>query len=1356
MRQKIFTLAISLLFVLALNAQNRGINHNATKANAYSFGIDQLVQKNKPVKNYVYTGGNTHQSKYAGKADLFVDDFEGGSLDNFTVINGGDANGFVWNAEGGNFGPACVSISYDSSVEHDDWLITPQIAPANGTKLTFYARNQSASTFAEDFDIMVSTTGNAAADFTDMIEADVFPGIEWTYYEYDLTAYAGQDIYIGFHSTTLNMWRLFFDDFKIFTPEPNDLKVEAIPIPYTVNSAEQFTPKVIVKNAGTAQQSAYDVYYSVTDTATNMVVLEETVNITDPIAVNATAEVSFTPTTFAPGAYSITAAVVLTGDQNSANDTLVNEYIVNAADLTGMAYAYLLYGGTNGEAKGVFVFNPEVPAEAYRISKSDKDIFAGDAVNGEWYAVDNAPDKKLVKIDFVTGAMTEVADIADTITTISMTYDYNSDKMFICYIVPSGTDANTKLGTLDLTNGETTEIKDLGVGNDLLAYYGLACNSEGVLYGIGSDQNIYTIDNTSGDNTLLAAAGINIQYIQTAAFSHEAQKLYWLSLNADTHDNYEINTTDGSLTNLGARSLNEFSSMVYNFIPVKYNVTFNVTDGTNPIDGAEITIGNNIYTTDAAGSVVVEMLNNTYEYTVRKPGFENASGNFTVADADLTVDVSMNAGNAMWPVNFMVTNDLGAVEGATITIDGATLTTDANGMASTEHVNATDLAYTVEAALHNTYNGTVTIADAAVDVAVMLERSNHTLSFTVKKNWGSNDAIENASITITSGDSTYTAATDASGMASFANILEGEYTYNVSAEACVPAEGTVNLTADEALEIMLDEAITAPAAVTANVNGLQATITWDMGQAGFSDSFEDDTFNAWSEVIQGAGTPGEGGNAYWHIAEPDGGAAAPDGSKCAKVSWGYNIDTWLITPNISITNGMSLKFNWNKSYYWSVDPNNNDDLMVKISTDNGATWTQLWSEQDHGVFQNFVWIETTLDLSAYAGQACKIAFHVLGDDNASNSLDLVEIGTTKRAIGSRVISDAADIAVDAKNDGAYKYTFIDGVKNQKAFVNYKVYIDDMTTPVATTTDKTYTTGDLSVGTHTAGIQKVFETGESDIVEVEFEITSDYQVTFIVKEGTNALENVNIAINNQNLTTDASGMAVIDLEDGDYDWTATLANYNDASGTVTVNGAAQTVDIIMEPAATGVTLTFNVDMTTPIDSGEFTVGTDKVYVSGNFGGYNWPEPGTETALELMDTDGDKIYTLAVANVVPGTYEYKYFKNNGWDNGEWDGTNNRSVEVADADLTLNDVWGLNPDGVNKLDAEVMISPNPTNGKFTVNVNGTYNLQVVDITGKVVEQIQMNNTATIDLSARNAGMYFVIISNGSASETFKVIKQ
>ncbi|MDP2454128.1 MULTISPECIES: hypothetical protein [unclassified Kaistella] len=46
----------------------------------------------------------------------------------------------------------------------------------------------------------------------------------------------------------------------------------------------------------------------------------------------------------------------------------------------------------------------------------------------------------------------------------------------------------------------------------------------------------------------------------------------------------------------------------------------------------------------------------------------------------------------------------------------------------------------------------------------------------------------------------------------------------------------------------------------------------------------------------------------------------------------------LITPSMDFTTATSftLKANIGLSYYWSVDPENNYDAFIKISTDNGA------------------------------------------------------------------------------------------------------------------------------------------------------------------------------------------------------------------------------------------------------------------------------------------------------------------------------------------------------------------------------------------------------------------------------------
>ncbi len=53
----------------------------------------------------------------------------------------------------------------------------------------------------------------------------------------------------------------------------------------------------------------------------------------------------------------------------------------------------------------------------------------------------------------------------------------------------------------------------------------------------------------------------------------------------------------------------------------------------------------------------------------------------------------------------------------------------------------------------------------------------------------------------------------------------------------------------------------------------------------------------------------------------------------------------------------------------------------------------------------------------------------------------------------------------------------------------------------------------------------------------------------------------------------------------------------------------------------------------------------------------------------------IYT-ATLQLETGTYEYKYFLNAGWANGEWDGDPNRIVNVQ-GNMVINDVWGVYDD-------------------------------------------------------------------------------
>jgi hypothetical protein len=106
-------------------------------------------------------------------------------------------------------------------------------------------------------------------------------------------------------------------------------------------------------------------------------------------------------------------------------------------------------------------------------------------------------------------------------------------------------------------------------------------------------------------------------------------------------------------------------------------------------------------------------------------------------------------------------------------------------------------------------------------------------------------------------------------------------------------------------------------------------------------------------------------------------------------------DEWLVSPSLdlsSVTSALVLKFYWNTSYYWFVDPFNNADVFMKISSDGGSTWNTLWSEDSVGVFTNWEWYPQELDISSYGGQSnVKIALNYVGVDAAQFITDEISL-----------------------------------------------------------------------------------------------------------------------------------------------------------------------------------------------------------------------------------------------------------------------------------------------------------------------------------------------------------------------------
>ena len=139
----------------------------------------------------------------------------------WSVINGGDANGFIFGA--GAPGSAlsqtnAAQINY-SAAAHNDYLITPAITVTAGVndRLTYFAKSQDPM-YVEDYAVKLSTTTATEAAFTTVLTPTAAAPGAWTPFSVDLTPYVGQTIYIGFHATSADQFRLMFDDIVNDTP----------------------------------------------------------------------------------------------------------------------------------------------------------------------------------------------------------------------------------------------------------------------------------------------------------------------------------------------------------------------------------------------------------------------------------------------------------------------------------------------------------------------------------------------------------------------------------------------------------------------------------------------------------------------------------------------------------------------------------------------------------------------------------------------------------------------------------------------------------------------------------------------------------------------------------------------------------------------------------------------------------------------------------------------------------------------------------------------------------------------------------------------------------------------------------
>ncbi len=476
----------------------------------------------------------------------------------------------IWErvTDASNSGVASAFIDYDYP-EGEDWLITPAVNISNGSTISFFVKRQFSSNYPPDYLYVIVSTDTALSSFTVnnqifAIDINSLTAGQFIQFNYDLTAYSGQNIYIAFKHADADGNGCYLDDIKIGTQPNYDVGVFSIDIPNNVVPGA-FIPKVTVKNFG-LNTANLNVTLNIGNNYTS------TKSVTN-LESNATMQVSFDPINFATGTYNVLANTTLIGntDENPANNSASKTVICSVADVI---YGYNAYG--TGVATGTVFFNSTSPDVLNLMQPYSTNFLAGSAhtPNGDYgiYYSSN----QFVSWNINNGTLTNLGVITppDGEWT-GMTYDPNTGKLLAsCY------GNSNVICTIDPLTLQTNVIAT----NSSALIIGIAANGDGNIYYVDIVNNAFGKYNYATNTfSQISIFSFDVNYAQSLEFNYDNGKLYYAS-----YDNVGrlrvINHLTGEVTLIGDfQGGSEIDGIFTNssgFIPVEL-VLFNAVKGDN-------------------------------------------------------------------------------------------------------------------------------------------------------------------------------------------------------------------------------------------------------------------------------------------------------------------------------------------------------------------------------------------------------------------------------------------------------------------------------------------------------------------------------------------------------------------------------------------------------------------------------------------------------------------------------------------------------------------------------------------------------------------------------------------------------
>lgn len=215
----------------------------------------------------------------ANAQTAFSEDFQGGTLpagwntiaDELVNHNSSPYNQFgqSWEVtqltQDGNYGAISISYTDPEGNDCDRWLITPSIAiPEPGYSLLcdIWGRDYR---FPEKVRIMVSTSGIAKTDFTELLDV-VMDGTtytnDWNTVLVNLNSYAGQNIHIAFVNHG-DGYYTFVDNVQVKVVAPDNMSAVSASSPNWAAQNAYIPVNLTIRNEGTSPLTSFDLGYTV-------------------------------------------------------------------------------------------------------------------------------------------------------------------------------------------------------------------------------------------------------------------------------------------------------------------------------------------------------------------------------------------------------------------------------------------------------------------------------------------------------------------------------------------------------------------------------------------------------------------------------------------------------------------------------------------------------------------------------------------------------------------------------------------------------------------------------------------------------------------------------------------------------------------------------------------------------------------------------------------------------------------------------------------------------------------------------------------------------------------------------------